>query len=210
MPSHSPLNRFRNSLASLNCDGRLGLALLAACLLLLATQLGGAAAREALCYERAALAAGQWWRLATAHFVHLGWRHAVLNVLGLVLMWVLFARDYGPRGWLLILAGAIGAIDLGLWVGDSTVLWYVGSSGMLHGLLAAGTLAHLRRGEPDGVLLALFLIGKLVIEQTHGPLPFAGSGTAVVVDAHLYGAIGGLLAALALARWSRVERPEPV
>jgi rhomboid family GlyGly-CTERM serine protease len=192
-------------LRSLNCDGYAGFALGLTCLALLASQLGGDAARKALRYERSGLAAGEWWRLATGHFVHLSLAHAALNALGLVLLWMLFARDYSPRAWLLILVSAMAAIDFGLWVGDSTVLWYVGSSGALHGVLAAGTLAHLRRREPDGWILAALLVGKLAYEQSVGALPFL-RGAAVVVDAHLYGALGGLLAAIALDSAAALRR----
>jgi rhomboid family GlyGly-CTERM serine protease len=197
MGLHRPVNRVRTALQSLNCDGRLGVALLLACLLLLLPTLGGEAARLGLRYERAALAQGQLWRLISAHWVHLNLRHAVVNVAGLALLWALFARDFSPRQWLLIVAAALIAIDAGLWFLDSTVQWYVGSSGVLHGILAAGTLAHLKRREPDGWVLAALLAGKLLYEQRVGPLPFSGS-TDVVVDAHLFGVIGGLAAALAL------------
>jgi rhomboid family GlyGly-CTERM serine protease len=199
-----PTQAWRRWLRSLNCDGRSGVGLAVAALVLLAPALGGDAARRALRYQRDALASGEWWRWVTAHFVHLSLAHAVLNVLGLALLWMLFARDYSPRAWLLILASAIAAIDLGLWIGDSTVLWYVGSSGALHGILAAGALAHLRRREPDGWILAALLVGKLAYEQWIGKLPFL-VGAPVVVDAHLYGALGGLAAALALA-----PRAEPL
>ena len=184
------MTRVHAILKSLNCDGRWGLALLAACALLLLPSLTGEAGRLALRYDRAALASGQLWRLLTGHLVHLDLRHALVNILGLVLMWALFARDYAPRQWLAILLASIVAIDAGLWLWDSTVTWYVGSSGALHGVMAAGTLAHLRRREPDGWLLALFLAGKLLYEHTVGALPFSGS-SAVVVNAHLYGVIGG-------------------
>lgn len=42
------------------------------------------------------------------------------------------------------------------------------------------------------------LLVKLAYEQIHGPLPFAGD-MPVVVDAHLYGALGGLAAAVLLS-----------
>jgi rhomboid family GlyGly-CTERM serine protease len=177
-------------LQSLNCDGRLGRALLAVCALLLLLSLTGEVGRLALRYERAALASGQLWRLLTGHLVHLDLRHALVNILGLTLMWALFARDFTPRQWLAIVLAAIAAIDAGLWLWDSTVTWYVGSSGALHGVMAAGTVAHLKRREPDGFLLAFFLAGKLLYEHMAGALPFSGS-SAVVVQAHLYGVIGG-------------------
>ncbi|HUI59614.1 MAG TPA: rhombosortase [Steroidobacteraceae bacterium] len=187
------MNGVRRLLTSLNCDGPRGLALLLACALLLLPELAGEAGRAALRYDRVGLAQGQWWRLVTGHLVHLDLGHAVLNSLGLLLMWALFARDYRPAQWLMIVLAAMAAIDAGLWLRDSTVAWYVGSSGVLHGVMVAGTLAHLRRGDLDGWLLAVFIVVKLVYEQTAGALPFSDSHAGVVVDAHLYGAAGGAL-----------------
>ena len=186
-----PVNGIERLLKSLNCDGKLGIALLAACAALLLPVLAGDPGREALRYDRTALAAGQEWRLLTAHLVHLDFDHAALNSLGLVLMWALFARDYRPRQWLAILLGSIAAIDAGLWLRDSTVAWYVGSSGALHGIMAAGTLAHLRRRDMDGWILAVFIVVKLAYEQSAGALPFTDSHAGVVVDAHLFGTLGG-------------------
>ncbi len=193
-----PVNGVRRLLTSLNCDGVRGVALLAACMLLLLLALAGDGARDALRYDRAGLAAGQWWRLLTAHLVHLNLEHALLNALGLALMWALFERDFRPRQWLGILLGATAAIDAGLWFRDSTVAWYVGSSGVLHGIMAAGTLAHLRRGEQDGWVLAVFLLGKLAYEQWMVALPFSRGLGVVVVDTHLFGAAGGALVAALL------------
>lgn len=195
----SPLvTAFQRVLKSLNCDGRYGIGLLIVCAVLLLPELAGDAGRALLRYDRAGLAAAQWWRLLTAHIVHLDLEHAALNSLGLVLMWALFARDYRPGQWVLIVLTAIAAIDAGLWLRDSTVAWYVGSSGALHGVMAAGTLAHLRRRDLDGWLLAAFIVVKLGFEQHTGALPFADSGAGVVVDAHLYGSLGGLAVAAAI------------
>jgi rhomboid family GlyGly-CTERM serine protease len=191
------VNRTQSLLRSLNGDSAYGVALLIACALLLALAATGDAGRLHLRYDRSALAAGEAWRLLSAHLVHLDLRHALLNCLGLALMWGLFARDYSPRQWLVIVLVASLAIDAGLWLCDSTVQWYVGSSGTLHGVMAAGTLAHLRRREGDGWILAAFLLGKLAWEHWLGALPLSGSDP-VVVDAHLYGVLGGLAAAALL------------
>jgi rhomboid family GlyGly-CTERM serine protease len=202
MDETRPVNGFRRGihrlLASLNCDGARGWTLLAVCAALLLPVLTGEAGREALRYDRAALAAGQWWRLLSAHFVHLDFDHAALNSLGLLLMWALFARDYRPGQWLAIVLGSIAAIDAGLWLRDSTIAWYVGSSGALHGVMAAGTLAHLRRRDLDGCILAAFIVLKLLYEQSSGALPFTDSHAGVIVDAHLFGVLGGLAAAVGL------------
>ena len=210
MGAGRPVKRVAHLLASLNCDGWRGVALLLTCAALLALTATGEAGRELLEYDRRALAAGEGWRLVTAHLVHLDLRHAVLNCAGLALMWALFARDYTGRQWLAILAGAVAAIDAGLWLWSSTVGWYVGSSGVLHGAMAAGTLAHLRRREPDGWLLAAFLVVKLVWEHWVGALPLSGLGAEVVVEAHLYGVAGGLAVAAFLKPRARRTLAEPI
>ncbi len=184
------MNRVHGTLKSLNCDGRLGFMLVGAAALLLLPTLVGEPGRWLLRYDRVGLAHGQWWRLVTAHVVHLDLRHALLNSLGLALMWALFARDYSPKAWIAIVLGAMAAIDAGLWLADSTVLWYVGSSGVLHGVMAAGALAHVRSGQRDGWALLALLAVKLAWEHWVGALPFSGAD-AVVVDAHLYGVLGG-------------------
>ena len=188
------MNRLARLARTLNCDAGYGWALLAACVLLILITLTGEGGRTLLRYDRAALGSGEFWRLVTAHLVHLDLHHALLNCLGLCLMWALFARDYTPRQWLVILIGSIAVIDAGLALWDSTLRWYVGSSGALHGVMAAGTLAHLRRGGAEGWLLAAFLLGKLLWEQGVGALPLSGSDP-VVVNAHLCGAVGALAAA---------------
>jgi rhomboid family GlyGly-CTERM serine protease len=181
-------------LKSLNGDRGYGIALVCVLAMMLVPELEGQAAREAMSYQRAALSDGQWWRLLSAHFVHLDFEHAALNSLGVVLMWALFARDYRPLAWLAIYLVASLVVSAGLWFFSPQVEWYVGASGALHGVMTAGTLAHLRRGDLDGWILAIFIVVKLGYEQLSGALPFAGSPD-TVVDAHLYGAIGGVVLA---------------
>jgi rhomboid family GlyGly-CTERM serine protease len=156
--------------------------------------------RAWLRYERVPIADHEWWRLVTGHIVHLGWTHLVLNVMGLALMWALFYEDYSLRQWALIVLGSMIAIDIGFLVFERQLRWYVGLSGLLHGVMAAGTLAHLRRREPDAWILLPFLVGKLIYEQWIGTMPYSleSANGPVVVDAHLYGTVGAALTALAL------------
>jgi rhomboid family GlyGly-CTERM serine protease len=197
MNAETPARGLAGVLKSLNCDRGYGIALICACALLAAPEIVGDGARLAGSFDRGAIAQGQWWRLLTAHFVHLDLAHAVLNGLGVVLMWALFARDYSPWRWAAIYSGAALAVSLGLWFLNPELQWYVGASGALHGVMTAGTVAHLRRRDLDGWILAVFIVAKLAYEQYAGALPFAGS-SATIVDAHLYGAIGGLAIALFL------------
>ena len=104
------------------------------------------------------------------------------------------------------MAGSIAAIDLGLWLGSPQLAWYVGLSGLLHGMLAAGIVAGLAHRNSEALILAVVVAGKLAWEQFAGPLPGseATSGGAVIVDAHLYGVIGGaLVAAVVIRVWRK-------
>lgn len=192
MNADRPVGGLAERLRLLNFDGRYGLGLLIAAAVLLLPELDGGAAREALGYQREALSRGEAWRALTAHFVHLDLLHAALNAMGVVLVWALFARDYPPRWWFVIYVGTCLGVSAGLWFFSPDVPWYVGASGALHGVMTAGTLAHLRRGDLDGWILAVCLTAKLAYEQFAGALPFAGSAD-TIVDAHLYGALAGVL-----------------
>lgn len=173
--------------------------LAAICLL---AAIGAEDARALLKYDRLAIEAGEWWRLVSGHFVHLGWSHLALNIAGLLLVWILVGSAASPVGWALVTAWTVALISGGFWLLDEYMLWYVGLSGVLHGLLVAGAIGcmHQRRGESLILLGLVFL--KLVYEQVVGPLPGseASSGGPVVVNAHLYGGVAGLLAGLVLWR----------
>jgi rhomboid family GlyGly-CTERM serine protease len=145
-------------------------------------------------YDRGAIAAGGWWRLLTAHIVHLDLHHLILNELGLVLMWSLFAQDYDPVEWCaIVLSGAL-AISCGLWWLSPRVGWYVGASGVLHTVMAAGAAKHLVERTWDRWILIGGLSAKLAWEQWAGH-----AQPMIVVDAHLYGAACGFAVGAALS-----------
>lgn len=168
----------------------------------LALLVSGDSGREWLRFDRTGIAAGEAWRLLTGHLVHLGVTHALLNLVGLALVWFLVGRSFSARQWLWIITGSVAAIDVGLWFGNPSLEWYVGLSGLLHGMLAAGIVAGLAARSGEAVVLAVVVVGKLAWEQFAGPLPGseATSGGAVIVDAHLYGVIGGTLVAATMIR----------
>ena len=65
-------------------------------------QLAGAEGREALAWDRSALADGELWRLVTGHFAHLGWSHLGLNLAGLALVAWIAGEAYGLLRWAII------------------------------------------------------------------------------------------------------------
>lgn len=170
--------------------GVLALSIAAACLALAAL---GAGPRLALRWERSAIAAGEAWRLVTGHFVHLDLEHAALNVAGLLLVWALFSRAFSALQWLAIVAAGIAAIDLGLWLVNVGLQWYVGASGVLHAAMAAGIVRQMIARDRIAWVLGVVGVGKLLYEHFSGALPLTTSGALVVTDAHLYGALAGML-----------------
>ncbi|KPJ91987.1 MAG: hypothetical protein AMJ55_10505 [Gammaproteobacteria bacterium SG8_15] len=146
-------------------------------------------------FDRNAILSGEVWRLFTGHLAHLSWPHLTMNLLGLALVWGLFDRHLPTKRWFhVMLFGGFG-ISLLLLVVDSHLLYYVGLSGVLHAMFIVGCLYDLRTGRWDSKLLLLLIIGKLLWEQWYGPLPGSEktAGGSVVVDAHLFGALMGLI-----------------
>jgi len=174
-------------------------ALVLLCLLLQLTDL-----ELALRFDRALIGRGEWWRLLSANFVHLGWNHLLLNLAGALLVFALFAPAVDNRQWAAALIGVSLIVALAVYVGNPEIRWYVGLSGTLHGLFTWGVAAELRRAPRFAGLLLLGVSAKLAWEQTIGALPgtAAAVGGEVVVDAHLYGAVAGLALGWAWQWWA--------
>jgi rhomboid family GlyGly-CTERM serine protease len=168
----------------------------------IALEFAGEPAREWLRYERAALEAGQWWRVLSAHLVHLGPTHAALNVAGLALVAWLFSDELRLIDWLGGGLSVAGCITAGLYWLSPEVIWYVGLSGVLHGWFALGAARTWPTAPGIATAMLLALAVKITIEQLSGTLAFTQALAIgpVVVDAHLYGGIGGILGYVIL-RW---------
>jgi len=138
-------------------------------------------------YDRQAILNGELWRLITGHIVHLGWKHSLMNIIGLTLIWILFGRLLKLSNWLLIIFISALGISLGFLVFNPDLSWYVGLSGVLHAMFVAGAVASVYSGHRAEMLLLALITAKLIWEQLQGALPgseeFAGGN--VVVEAHL-------------------------
>jgi rhomboid family GlyGly-CTERM serine protease len=157
--------------------------------------LAGPAAPE-LVYDRAAVEAGQWWRLLTGHLVHsdashLGWDLAGLLILG----WLFERRLPGWKITVVLLSGMM-AVDAWLWWGPAP-LRYCGMSGFLNTLLASGLVQQWRTNR-DWLLplVGLGAIFKIIWEALHGQALFTATAWPSVPLAHAAGFAGGVLAAL--------------
>jgi rhomboid family GlyGly-CTERM serine protease len=156
------------------------------------------AVAEVLRYEREAVTGGELWRLWTAHLVHLGLGHTLLNAGGVVGIMLVVGDRLRVWEWLLGMVVAAPAISIALWLFKPELTWYVGLSGMLHGLVVAGAMrglmAHHRLLSIELGILVVVAI-KIGWEHFAGALPGSTemSGGAVIVDAHLFGAVTGIV-----------------
>jgi rhomboid family GlyGly-CTERM serine protease len=175
--------------------------------LILALQLGGEGVRSALLYQRELIGAGEWWRLLTANFVHLGWYHALLNVAGTALLVLLCPEPLSPAVWARRVVVIGLAMSLALYAFLPSLHWYVGFSGVLHGLfvLGLGRQAWLR--DPVAIAALAFLLGKVAWEMVTGaPLSDEEAiGGRVLVESHLYGSLSALAYGLIFGAFTRTE-----
>jgi rhomboid family GlyGly-CTERM serine protease len=158
-------------------------------------------------YERTAVERGELWRLLTANFVHLGWKHLALNTAALLGVGWLFNGCYSHRQWTFILVASCLATSLGLYFFAPHIDWCLGLSGALHGVFAAGAIAWAATGKTAGAWLLAIEVAALIYEQQVGPMPFS-IGTIegiVITEAHIWGTAGGIAAAIPL-QWLRRQQ----
>lgn len=168
---------------------------LALALLMIALEVLGDPLRHALAFDRAALAAGQLWRAISAHLVHLGPYHLMLNLLGLLALLLLCPEPLRTREWLRRVLWLSLATSAALYGFVPTLTRYVGLSGVLHGLFLLGLAPQALRGERIAQVCLLFLFGKLLWERLVGvPLAHeAAIGGHVVTQAHMFGTLAALV-----------------
>ncbi|WP_397475547.1 rhombosortase [Pusillimonas sp.] len=175
---------------------------LAAALLLL--QAGGDGVRAALRFSRPALEQGEWWRLFSGHFVHLGWTHTALNMLGVLLCCALAPRLFNRRIWLKTAALAVGVGTL-LWCSSPGVSSYVGLSGVLYGLFVLGLLPQAWRKDGVAALALLATIAWMAWQWATGPSAAEENliGGRIIGVAHVYGFGLGMAGVVLGLAWMR-------
>ena len=175
------------------------------CLLL---TVAGPQLSQFLRYDRAAVAAGEWWRLFSGNLVHLGYWHLLLNVLSLVLLVLLCPERLSPAEWLrrLLLIGT--GMSLCLYFFAPAVRTYVGLSGLVYGLFALGLGRQALRRDEIAIACLVFLAARVSWELVMGA-PASETeliGGGVVAESHLYGICSALAYALAAYAWTRFAR----
>lgn len=137
----------------------------------------------------------RWWTIITSQFVHANWAHLGLNILGIVFIWLLHAEHRTPFEycWHTLVLATVTGLSICLY--SPNIQIYTGLSGLLHGLIVWGAVKDIQHGIRSGLLLFIGIWIKLAWEQLYGPSADVGSliESRVAIEAHLAGAIGGLV-----------------
>jgi len=153
-------------------------------------------------FERQGLLEGEWWRWWTGHWVHFGVKHLLVNLLGLALLVVLVSPWLRPLHLIFLAVVTSSVISGALWLFHPNLEVYVGLSGVCAGIWAAGAVAGMRGGHYLAFLLFLLLLLRLLLDYF---LPSEQSGFfsisgRVIVEAHLYGAVSGVVYSLVIGK----------
>jgi len=158
-------------------------------------------------YQRTEIGNGEWWRLLSGHLVHLSWAHLWMNLAGLVLVWLLVGRTLTLSQWVYLIGLCAIGISLGLFWWMPRLDWYVGLSGLLHGMLFAAALSQALRGDRESMVIIAVMVLKVGYEMWQGPLPGSreAAGGEVVYQAHAMGCLCATLFVMAQQLHRRIR-----
>ena len=157
------------------------------------------------------------WRWWTAQWVHVGWRHYLLNILALACLPFIFPQfNRTNLLWAILVLSPLVSVGLYWYVPD--VYAYAGLSGVLHGLYAAAALDMLRHSKPaehlaitaEQKFAGLILVGivlKVLIERLVGHTNTEKLIQApVLIQAHQLGLVAGLMYGSLKYCWLKIRR----
>lgn len=150
---------------------------------------------EWLAYYHTGITQFELWRLITATFSHTNFNHLIMNLVGLIVTLGLFYDTFKKTLISPLIIFSSLFIGFALFFLEPDVIWYVGFSGVLHGLFSYGVISDIHHKDKWGYLLAFGLFIKVSYEQLFG----AQQSTIVLIDApvlinaHLYGVIAGIV-----------------
>ena len=134
--------------------------------------------------------AGEWWRLVTAMFIHIGVSHFLYNSLSLYIFGMRLERHFGRARFMMIyiLTGIIGNIGQVIF-SDATA---AGASGAIYGLMGAAlALTQRTRKSVDGLNFMIMII-FIAVGIAQG-LATPGIGNAAHICGMLSGYVFGLI-----------------
>ena len=163
---------------------------------------------ELLVYQRSLVSEGEIWRAFSGHFFHTNGFHFLLNAAAVVLLWALHGHFYTIKNYLTVFIVSAIVCSIGIHWFSPDIDQYVGLSGVLHGIFIWGAIEDIKAKERTGYLLLLGVILKIAHEQYYGASEDVSDliGANVAIDAHLWGAIGGVIAVMILIINSSIKK----
>ena len=147
------------------------------------------------------------WRFITAHWVHVGWVHYLLNLIAFICFPFIFHK-IRTRLLLLFIVILPLMISLGFYWCFPQIEAYAGFSGVLHGLYAMAALVSMQfpRERLFATLILVGLIAKLIWEATVGEISATMQmiGSPILIEAHQLGALMSIILLLMVLLWNRM------
>ena len=153
---------------------------------------------ETFVYQRQLITEGEIWRLITGHILHTNGYHLLLNLAALFMLWALHGHFYQIKSYIALFLFCSVFTSIGIYYFDPSLLQYVGLSGVLHGIFVFGAIMDIKAKDKTGYLLFLGVWLKVAHEQFYGASADVSNliEASVAINAHLWGALGGLLYSL--------------
>ena len=150
---------------------------------------------NSLVYQRQLITKGEIWRLLTGHILHTNGYHLLLNLAALFMLWALHGRFYSIQSYTALFLFCSITTSIGIYCFDPTLIQYVGLSGVLHGVFVFGAIMDINAKDKTGYFLFIGVWLKIAHEQFYGANTDVSNliEASVAVNAHLWGALGGLL-----------------
>ncbi|GAW95145.1 MULTISPECIES: rhombosortase [Colwellia] len=148
-----------------------------------------------LVYQQQLISQGELWRIFTGHFLHTNGFHLLLNLAALILLWALHGQFYSLKNYSLLFISSALTCSAGLYFFSPDIRQYVGLSGVLHGIFIFGAMMDIHHKDKTGYLLFIGVWLKIAHEQFYGASEDVSAliDASVAIDAHLWGAVGGLI-----------------
>lgn len=155
-----------------------------------------------LLFEHKAIQSGELWRILTGNLIHTNYPHLVLNLAGVLFVYLLFKDHINTKLFYLTLFVCSCFVGLGIYFFSPSLQWYAGLSGALYGLFfVAASLALQHKDFVASLPLLIGIPAKLGWDSLYPDLTQHSAQliqAPVATDAHIYGLLGGIVTSLTL------------